>query len=65
MYFEDDWTPRRLGERDGPPPARVGASGVAIQRLAREFKITWAPLWVRTTVYLSAFVALALVVAAL
>jgi hypothetical protein len=33
-----------------------------LRRLAGDFKITWAPLWVRTLVYCVPFVALALVV---
>jgi hypothetical protein len=51
LYFDADWTPRLLGRRDAPPPAGADARAVALQRLAREFKITWAPLWVRALAY--------------
>jgi hypothetical protein len=61
IYFDADWTPRLLGRRGAPLPAGDGARAVALRRLARDFKITWAPLWVRTLVYLVAFLALAYV----
>jgi hypothetical protein len=58
LYFEGDWTPRLLEGRAASPPARGGEPGLALQRLAREFKITWAPLWIRSPVYVAALFAL-------
>jgi hypothetical protein len=63
VYFDADWTPRLLGERDAALPAGDGARDAALRRLARDFKITWAPLWVRTLLYAAALIALALLLA--
>ena len=52
LYFEADWTPRLLGERGTAPPAGETERAKVLRRLAREFKITWAPRWLRVTVYL-------------
>ena len=51
VYFEPDWTPRLLGVRGDTPPAGDAPRSRALRRLARDFKIVWAPLWVRTIVY--------------
>jgi hypothetical protein len=50
-YFDADWTPRLLGERGAPLPDGEGERARALRRLAREFKITWGPRWVRYVVY--------------
>jgi hypothetical protein len=52
LYFDADWTPRLLGERGTALPAGESERARALRRLAREFKITWAPRWVRTLVYI-------------
>jgi hypothetical protein len=57
LYFDADWTPRLLGERGVALPGGESAPAQALRRLAKEFKITWAPLWVRFTVYLVAVLA--------
>lgn len=54
LYFDADWTPRLLGERGTALPAGESGRARALRQLAREFKITWAPRWVRTLVYLIA-----------
>jgi hypothetical protein len=51
LYFDANWSPRPLGERGASLPGGDEARAVALRRLAREFKITWAPLWVRWTAY--------------
>jgi hypothetical protein len=56
LYFDADWTPRLLGERGAALPAGEGERARALRRLAGEFRIAWAPLWVRTLVYLIASV---------
>ena len=53
-YFDADWTPRLLGERGAPLPAGDDARTLALRRLAREFKITWGPRWMRMTAYVGA-----------
>ena len=58
VYFDTDWTPRLLGERGAPPPAGDSERARALRRLAREFKIAWAPRWVRIPVYVAVFFAL-------
>jgi hypothetical protein len=63
LYFDADWTPRLLGERGAPPPAGDGTRAEALRRLARDYKLTWAPLWARTLVYSVPFVALFVIVA--
>jgi hypothetical protein len=55
LYFEADWTPRLLGERGTALPAGESERARALRRLAREFKITWGPRWVRTGVYMILF----------
>jgi hypothetical protein len=57
LYFDADWTPRLLGERGTAPPTGESERARALRRLAREFKIAWAPLWVRTLVYTIAAIA--------
>ena len=59
LYFDADWTPRLLGERGTAPPAGKSERTRALRRLTREFKITWAPRWVRVLVYIVAFFAVA------
>jgi hypothetical protein len=62
VYFEPDWTPRLLGARGDTPPAGDAAPSRALRRLARDFKVVWAPLWARTIVYgVTAFALLAVV----
>jgi hypothetical protein len=51
LYFNADWTPQLLGERGIALPAGENERTRALRLLAREFKIAWAPLWVRTIVY--------------
>lgn len=51
LYFDAAWTARPLGGRRTRLPPGDGAREVALRRLGREFKITWAPLWVRTLAY--------------
>lgn len=51
LYFDADWTPRLLGERGTAPPAGESERARVLRRLAREFKIAWAPRWVRVSVY--------------
>ena len=53
-YFDADWTPRLLGERGAPLPVGDDARTLALQRLARGFKITWGPRWVRMSAYFAA-----------
>jgi hypothetical protein len=48
--FDADWTPRLVGERGAPLPDGEGQCTRALRRLAREFKITWGPLWARLIV---------------
>ena len=57
LYFAADWTPRLLGERGTPLPAGESEPERALRRLAGEFKIAWAPLWVRYLAYVIAFFA--------
>jgi hypothetical protein len=57
LYFDADWTPRLLGERGTALPAGESEPARALRRLAREFKIAWAPRWVRLSVYAIAFIA--------
>ena len=58
-YFEPDWTPRLLGD---PSPAGDAPRSLALRKLARDFKITWAPLWARTLAYIAVLFALMAVV---
>jgi hypothetical protein len=56
LYFDADWAPHLFGARGGAPPAaEPGSSGaqraLALSRLGSEFKITFAPLWLRAIVY--------------
>lgn len=51
LYFDPDWTPRLLGERGTGLPTDESERARALRRLAREFKITWAPRWVRMSVW--------------
>jgi hypothetical protein len=62
MYFDTDWTPRLLGERGAALPAGDSKRARALRRLAREFKIAWAPRWVRIPVYVALFFGLLWVV---
>ena len=55
LYFNADWTPRLLGERGTALPSGESERASALRRLAREFKIAWAPRWVRIPVYVIAF----------
>lgn len=55
LYFDADWAPLPLGERGAVLPDGDAPRAVVLGRLAREFRITWAPLWVRTTVYCAGF----------
>src|SRR6185295_6816763 len=48
-YFDADWTPRLLGERGVSLPAGEDPRTLAVRRLAREFKIRWAPRWARAS----------------
>jgi hypothetical protein len=57
LYFDEDWTPRLLGERGAPLPVGESERARALRRLAREFKITWGPRWMRVTVYVIVFFA--------
>lgn len=50
-YFDADWTPRLLGEGGAPLPTGDSPQERALRCLAREFKVTWGPLWARTLVY--------------
>jgi hypothetical protein len=52
VYFDADWTPRLLGERGAAVPAGDDPRTVALRRLAREFKIRWAPRWARASAIL-------------
>jgi hypothetical protein len=54
VYFEADWTPQLLGERGAPLPDGEGERARALRCLAREFKITWGPVWARSVVYSAA-----------
>ena len=54
-YFDADWTPRLLGERGALLPDGDGERARALRCLAREFKITWGPVWARIVVYSAAF----------
>jgi len=51
LYFDADWTPRLLGERGTALPVGESERATVLRRLAREFKIAWAPRWVRVSVY--------------
>jgi hypothetical protein len=51
LYFNADWTPRLLGVRGTALPAGESERARALRRLAREFKIAWAPRWVRVPLY--------------
>jgi hypothetical protein len=51
LYFDADWTPRLLGERGTSLPAGESERARVLRQLAREFKIAWAPRWVRVSVY--------------
>lgn len=53
MYFDADWTPRLLGERGAALPADETERAKVLRQLAREFKIAWAPRWVRVSVYVT------------
>ena len=53
MYFDADWTPRLLGERGAALPADESERAQVLRQLAREFKIAWAPRWVRVSVYVT------------
>ena len=57
LYFDADWTPRLLGERRATLPAGESPRARALRRLAREFKITWGPRWLRVSVYTAVFIA--------
>ena len=57
LYFDADWTPRLLGERGKALPTGESERATAMRRLAREFKITWAPRWVRMSLWAIAFFA--------
>ena len=57
LYFDADWTPRLLGERGTALPTGESEPAKALRRLAREFKITWAPRWVRISIWAVAFFA--------
>jgi hypothetical protein len=50
-YFDADWTPRLLGGRGASLPVGDDTRTLALGRLAREFKITWGPRWVRMSTY--------------
>ena len=43
LYFDADWMPRLLGERGTSLPDGESERARALRRLAREFKIAWAP----------------------
>lgn len=56
LYFDGEWSPHRLEERDGvPAPAAPGSPAgqraLVLRKLAPEFKPMWAPLWIRLSVY--------------
>lgn len=53
MYFDGDWTPRLLGERGTALPTGESERARVLRQLAREFKIAWAPRWVRVSVYVT------------
>jgi hypothetical protein len=55
LYFDADWTPRLLGERGTTLPTGESGRARALRMLAREFKIMWAPRWVRYIVYFLVF----------
>jgi len=55
-YFDADWTPRLLGGRGAPLPDGEGERTEALRCLAREFKITWGPVWARSVVYFAAII---------
>jgi hypothetical protein len=62
LYFESDWTPRLLGERGKALPTGESERATALRRLAREFKIKWAPRWLRQAIFAIAFFAALFVV---
>jgi hypothetical protein len=55
LYFDGDWTPRLLGERGTALPAGETERARALRRLGCEFRIAWAPRWVRVSVYVVVF----------
>ena len=57
LYFDADWTPRLLGARGTAPPDGESERARVLRQLAREFKIAWAPRWVRVSVYVVIFYA--------
>lgn len=61
VFFDADWTPRRLEEAGAPEPA-PGSPGeqraLALDKLARAFKRMWAPLWARLLTYCAGVAAL-------
>ena len=64
LYFDPDWTPRLL-ERGKALPTGESERARALRSLAREYKVTWAPRWVRLTFWGSAAVGVLYAVAQL
>lgn len=69
LYFDSSWDPHRLEApgalpREPAPGTRGEQRDLVLRKLAPEFKLMWAPLWVRLLVYIGVPV-LALVLAAL
>jgi hypothetical protein len=58
LYFDADWTPRLLGERRTALPDGESERAKVLRQLAREFRIAWAPRWVRVSVYVIVFYAM-------
>lgn len=57
VFFESDWTPGLHGQRRSPrleaaPGSPAAGRALALHRLGKEFKLLFAPLWVRATAYL-------------
>jgi len=57
LCFDADWVARPVGGRDAAVPAGDTGRAIALRRLAREFRITWAPYWLRLVVYFAPAVA--------
>lgn len=55
LYFDADWTPQRLEQRQAAAQASPESPGeqraTVLRKLAPEFKLMWAPLWARASLY--------------
>jgi hypothetical protein len=54
IYFDPDWTPRLLEGRAALLPSGDAPCEAAVRRLGREFKVKWAPRWVRIAAVVTA-----------